>query len=139
MSAGTLIRVTASMATSDGSTMLTKKVWAVVGNHGKNPVVGQLTERLRSHGKEVHRVNPYGKPPAEYKSLEDVPGSVECVDLVVNPRMGMDVVEQMGELGIPNLFVQPGAGSEEIRNRCQALGIALHEGCVLVELPAGRL
>ena len=61
------------------------------------------------------------------------------MDLVVNPRMGMDVVEQMGELGIHNLFVQPGAGSEEIRNRCQALGIALHEGCVLVELPAGRL
>jgi hypothetical protein len=41
----------------------------VVGNHGKNPVVDQLTERLRSRGKTVYRVNPYGKPPAEYKAL----------------------------------------------------------------------
>ena len=52
----------ATMAT-DGSGMLSKKTWAVVGNHGKNPVVGQLTERLRSNGKTVYRVNPYGKPP----------------------------------------------------------------------------
>lgn len=40
-----------------------------MGNHGKNPVVDQLTDRLRSRGKTVYRVNPYGKPPAEYKSL----------------------------------------------------------------------
>ena len=129
------------MAASDGSAMLKKKVWAVVGNHGKNPVVGQLTERLRSHGKEVIRVNPYNKPPAEFSSLKDLPDpeSVECVDLVVNPTMGMDVVEQMAALGIRNLFVQPEAGSEELSSRCEELGIAVHEGCVLVELPAGRL
>ena len=42
---------------------------AVVGNHGKNEVVNKLTDRLKSHGKTVYRVNPYGKPPAEYKSL----------------------------------------------------------------------
>ena len=33
MSAGTLFRVTAGMAASDGSAMLKRKVWAVVGNH----------------------------------------------------------------------------------------------------------
>ena len=67
------------------------------------------------------------------------PESVECVDLVVNPTMGIDVVEQMAALGIRNLFVQPGAGSKELSSRCEELGIAVHEGCVLVELPAGRL
>ena len=41
----------------------------MVGNHGKNEVVNKLTDRLKSHGKTVYRVNPYGKPPAEYKSL----------------------------------------------------------------------
>jgi hypothetical protein len=41
----------------------------VVGNHGKNPVVDQLTARLTARGKTVYRVSPYGKPPAEYKSL----------------------------------------------------------------------
>lgn len=42
---------------------------AVVGSHGRNPIVDRLTDRLKSHGKTVYRVNPYGKPPAEYKSL----------------------------------------------------------------------
>jgi len=126
----------ATMAT-DGSGMLSKKTWAVVGNHGKNPVVGQLTERLRSNGKTVYRVNPYGKPPAEYKSLADIPdpSSVDCVDLVVNPTMGMDIVDECERLGIANIFVQPGAGTPELVARAESKGIGIHQGCVLVELP----
>ena len=51
-----------------------EEVWAVVGNHGKNPVVDQLTERLRQNDKLVYRVNPYGRPPAEYKFARGPPG-----------------------------------------------------------------
>ena len=70
------------MAASTGEEMLKKNVWAVVGNHGRNPVVEKLCDRLRSHGKTVFRVNPYGKPPAEYKSLTEIGAAVECVNLV---------------------------------------------------------
>ena len=45
------------MAASTGEEMLKKNVWAVVGNHGRNPVVEKLCDRLRSHGKTVFRVN----------------------------------------------------------------------------------
>jgi predicted CoA-binding protein len=124
-----------TMAASTGEEMLKKNDWAVVGNHGRNPVVEKLCDRLRSHGKTVFRVNPYGKPPAEYKSLTEIGAAVECVNLVVNPTMGLDVLDECEKLGIASLFVQPGAGSDELRESASGKSIALHEGCVLVELP----
>ena len=126
----------ASMA-NHGSDMLAKRTWAVVGNHGKNPVVDQLTERLRQNDKLVYRVNPYGRPPAEYKSLADIPDAraIECIDLVVNPKMGVDVLRECDTLGIANVWIQPGAGDADLLAEAKKLGIHAHEGCVLVELP----
>jgi len=127
--------------TTDGRGMLERNVWAVVGNHGKNPVVDQLTARLTARGKTVYRVNPYGKPPAEYKSLGEIPDarSVECIDLVVNPTVGMDVVDDCQALGIWNLFIQPGAGSKELIDKARGKDMSVHEGCILLELPAPSL
>ena len=137
VAARSVLQVTRATMATDGPGMLSKKTWAVVGNHGKNPVVDQLTERLSSNGKTVYRVNPYGKPPAEYKSLADIPdpSSVDCVDLVVNPTMGMDIVDECERLGIANVFVQPGAGTPELVARAESKGLGIHQGCVLVELP----
>ena len=85
--------------------------------------------RLRDIGQESSRV-----------MLRDMPTCANCHSFSKDgSTMGMDVVEQMAALGIRNLFVQPGAGSKELSSRCEELGIAVHEGCVLVELPAGRL
>ena len=43
-------------------------------------------------------------------------------------------MEQAAILGIKHVFVQPGAGSPEIDALCARAGIAVHHGCVLVEL-----
>merc|ERR1712048_227426 len=85
--------------------MFQKKVWAVVGSHGRNPIAAQLVERLEYLGKIVHRVNPH--PHADglgaLKRLSPLP---EVVDLVVSPKLGQGVVDEMGEVGIRHLFVQ---------------------------------
>jgi len=33
-----------------------------------------------------------------------------------------------------NVFIQPGAGDEQLVAVCEALGLRVHEGCVLVEM-----
>jgi predicted CoA-binding protein len=85
----------------------------------------------------VYRVKPYGRPPAEYKSLADIPDAraIECIDLVVNPKMGVDVLRECDTLGIANVWIQPGAGDADLLAEAKKLGIHAHEGCVLVELP----
>lgn len=64
---------------------------------------------------------------------------MDCVDLVVNPTMGMTIVDECNALGITNLFVQPGAGSQELIEKARGADMCVHEGCVLVELPAPSL
>jgi uncharacterized protein len=126
---------------SSGSDMLTKQRWAVVGNHAKNPVVERITNRLRSHGKEVHRVNSTpGKsmPPAEFNFLGECPGPIDVVDVVCNPAMGMKVVEEALSLGIKAMWFQPGADDPEVVAKARDAGIETHCGCVLVDLPERR-
>ena len=64
---------------------------------------------------------------------------MECIDLVVNPTVGMTIVDDCERLGIGNLFIQPGAGSQELIDKARGKDISCHEGCVLVELPAPNL
>jgi predicted CoA-binding protein len=63
-----------------------------------------------------------------FKSLTETNGAIEVVDLVINPVKGLEVVEEMGKLGIKSLWIQPGAGSKEILETAQRLGISVHEG-----------
>ena len=89
---------------------------------------------LRAAGRTVHRVNPRDRTGALPKTLDAVGEPIDVVDLIINPRDGLQIVEQMAGLGVKMAFVQPGAGSEEIEARCEAAGIEVHNGCVLREL-----
>ena len=44
--------------------------------------------------------------PPRCRDIPD-PGSVDCVDLVVNPTMGLTIVDECEALGIFNIFIQP--------------------------------
>ena len=74
-----------------------------------------------------------------YKRLEDVPclaadvPPVSGIDLVVNPRIGIEVARSAKALGISAILAQPGAESPEIAALCEANGIDYVEACVLVE------
>lgn len=59
---------------------------------------------------------------------------VDVVDLVINPALGPGIIDDMAALGVVNVFIQPGACSEEILERCSSHGISVHQGCVLIEL-----
>lgn len=93
--------------------LLKKKTWAIVGNHGVNPIAEKLAVKLGKGSKTVFLVNP-GKPGTVHNSipvfgsLKDAGGSIEVVDLVINPAKGIAVVEEMKSLGIQNLWIQPG-------------------------------
>ena len=113
--------------------MLEQWSWAVVGSHGKNPICDRLVHRLQSGSKKVFRVNPGMKAEGIYGSLTEVGEPIDVVDLVINPVKGVSVVEEMGKLGIQNLWIQPGAASKEVLDMAKKWKMNVHEGCVLVE------
>jgi predicted CoA-binding protein len=122
---------------------LAKKRIAVVGASDRREKWGnKIVRYLVQRGHEVVPVNP-GLDTVEgltcYKKLEDIPRKgdgtppVDGIDLVVNPRIGIDVAHSAKALGIPIIFAQPGAESAEIEAFCRENGVDYVEACVLVE------
>ena len=122
-------------AGSSGSSMIAQSSWAVVGDvlHASKPARA-VCERLEAAGKTVHRVNPRDRTGTLPKSLMDVSAQIDVVDLIINPKEGLQVVEEAAALGIRRVFIQPGAGSLDIEQFCESHNVQFHHGCVLREL-----
>jgi predicted CoA-binding protein len=43
-----------------------------------------------------------------FTSLSAVPHALDCVDLIISPKLGLKVVEEAHSLGIKHVFIQPG-------------------------------
>eukprot|EP00812_Abedinium_dasypus_P010014 NODE_3661_length_758_cov_256.547653.p1 GENE.NODE_3661_length_758_cov_256.547653~~NODE_3661_length_758_cov_256.547653.p1 ORF type:complete len:171 (-),score=44.34 NODE_3661_length_758_cov_256.547653:228-740(-) len=129
-----------------GEEMLRQQRWAVVGRSSNN-IVQRLLSHLASHGRDVHHIDPYGVDDAAlndaasgvkptWRALSELPPDVaiDVVNLCANPKFGEPVIEECKVRGINNVFIQPGAESAGIANKCATHSMSLYHGCVLVEL-----
>jgi predicted CoA-binding protein len=118
--------------------MLNMKKWAVVGATQNCEAFGyKIFKALQNHGYTVYPVSPkYDEIDGvkAYKSLKDVPEKVDVVDFVVNPKVGMSVLDEIIELGIENIFLQPGTRGPEIIKKAEENKVNVAQSCVLVEL-----
>ena len=112
--------------------MLEQQTWCVVGSHGRNPICDSLVSKLRSQGKVVHALNPRNGGLEALKTLSPAP---TVINLVVNPQLGLQVVQEMHDSGVGSmLFVQPGAEFQDMERVCADLNIEeLYTGCVLID------
>mmetsp|Transcript_49383 Transcript_49383/g.158960 ORF Transcript_49383/g.158960 Transcript_49383/m.158960 type:complete len:135 (-) Transcript_49383:69-473(-) len=107
--------------------------WAVVGDVlNQNKPAFDVAARLEACGRNVARVSPYCKSGEVATSLEAVPGEIDAVNLIISPKLGVDVLEAAAARGIKYVFIQPGADGGEVLPRAAALGLTVQQGCVLV-------
>ncbi|NLM13761.1 MAG: CoA-binding protein [Epulopiscium sp.] len=118
--------------------LMEKKVWAVVGATIDQEKYGyKIYKALKEAGYKAYPVSPkYDEIDGDkaYKALKDLPEKPEVVDFVVNPKIGLGVVEECAELGIKNIWLQPGTVSEELLALAKEKGINAVQACVLVAL-----
>jgi len=119
--------------------MLDKKVWAVVGaTENPDKFGNKIIKKLKRFGYEVYAVNPmYQEVDGEicYPNLSELPVKVDCVDVVVSPDKSVNVLQEVIELGIENIWFQPGTFTPEIVDKSEQSGInTVYLNCVLVEL-----
>ncbi|GMI41655.1 hypothetical protein TeGR_g1721 [Tetraparma gracilis] len=107
------------------------RVWAVVGD-SMNPLkpAHSVAARYRQFQKSVHLVNP--RDERCLPSLSAAGEKIDAVNLIISPKVGPSIVDEMIALDIKNLFIQPGAGTPEIVEKARGGGIEVLEGCVLV-------
>lgn len=118
--------------------LMEKKIWAVVGATIDQEKYGyKIYKALKDAGYTVYPVSPkYDEIDGDkaYKSLGDLPQKPEVVDFVVNPKVGLGVVKECAELGIKNIWFQPGTVSDELLTLAEEKGINAVQACVLVAL-----
>jgi len=118
--------------------LMKKKIWAVVGATTDKDKYGyKIYKELKEAGYKVYPISPkYEEIDGDkaYKSLRDLPEKPEVVDFVVNPKIGIGIVKECAQLGIENIWLQPGTVSEEILEFAKEKGINAVEACALVAL-----
>lgn len=119
--------------------MLEKKNWVVVGaNPNPEKYGNKIYNKLLNHGYNVVPVNPVydeveGVKTA--KSLKDVEGEIDCINVVVSPKRAIEVVQDAIDLGIRYIWFQPGAFDENVIDMAENAGLeVVFHACVLVEL-----
>lgn len=109
---------------------------AVLGvNKDPDSYANKIVRKIRALHKEAYPVNPKYDVlfnEAVYESLEKCPSIPDVVVFVVNPSIGIDYLEDIHELGIKNIWLQPGTLDMDLLNKAKALKINVIEACVLV-------
>lgn len=110
---------------------------AVVGASNDHAKYGNIVLRnLRGRGWEVFAVNPKlaeieGEP--AYASLAACPRRPELAVVITPPAVSLQIVEEAAALGVPRLWLQPGAESPEVIRRAGELGVDLvYYACIMV-------
>ena len=119
--------------------MLAKKVWAVVGVTPDQQKFGyKIYKILKDKGYEVYGINPrYDEVDGEklYNNLTELPVKPDCVDMVVNPRVGKPIIDEAASLGIEYIWLQPGTFDEDTIEQVENKELKyVYYDCVLAEL-----
>jgi len=95
---------------------MTKKRFAVIGATDNEEKYGdRIFKNLTKRGYEVCPVNPNLKEIEGvrcYPTLADVPVKVDVVDFVMPPKVTESILKDCKELGLDNIWRQPGSESD---------------------------
>ena len=92
---------------------------------------------MQQHGYKIYPVNPsipdvLGEKP--YATLSDLPVKPDIVNVFRLPKFIPAIVDEMLQLGLPNLWVQQGIINLEAADRAEAGGIhVIMDRCIMVE------
>lgn len=120
-------------------TVLELKKWAVVGATDNKEKFGyKIYKCMKDAGYNVYPVNP-GVEEVEgdkcYPNLESLPIKPDAVDVVVAPRVGVQIMHQCAQLGITTAWLQPGANGDSVIEAGKQLGLnVIHDACIMVEI-----
>ena len=114
------------------------KVIAVIGASGNRQKFGNRAVRAyQQQGYTVVPINPHEKEVeglTAFASVLDVPGPIDMASFYVPPEIGERVIAEVAQKGIPEVWLNPGAESDELIARARALQIQPIVACSIVAI-----
>lgn len=114
------------------------KVVAVIGaSSNRNKFGNRAVRAFRQQGYTVIPINP-NETEVEglkvYASVLDVPGAIDMASMYVPPDIGEQVIGEIAQKGIAEVWLNPGAESDELIARARALNIQPIVACSIVAI-----
>lgn len=117
---------------------LKQKTFAVIGASNNTESYGyKITKSLLEHDYQVVPIslkNPTILGQKCYPKIDAYPEKIDVADFVVNPNIGIKLLDGVIDKGIKKIILQPGARSAELIAKAQSAGIEVVEDCVLMML-----
>jgi predicted CoA-binding protein len=114
------------------------KVVAVIGASNDRHKFGNRAVRAyREQGYTVVPVNPHEveiEGLKAYASVLDVPGPIDMASFYVQPEVGLQVIADVARKGIVEVWLNPGADSDELIARARALAIQPVIACSIIAI-----
>jgi hypothetical protein len=114
------------------------KVVAVIGASSNRSKFGNRALRAyQLQGYTVVPINPHEAAVEglkAYASVLDVPGPIDMASFYVPPQVGEQVIAEVAQKGIPEVWLNPGAESDELIARARALHIQPIVACSIVAI-----
>ena len=114
------------------------KVVAVIGaSSNRNKFGNRAVRAFLSQGFTVVPINPHEveiEGLKVYASVLDVPGAIDMASFYVPPEIGMEVIGDVARKRIPEVWLNPGAESDELITRAKALSIQPIVACSIVAI-----
>lgn len=118
--------------------------YEILNNHQRFAVVGMRPDPetyahkiyylLKEKGKTVYGLNPkYDEIDGDkiYDDLNDLNKEVDVVVFLVNPKIGIHMLEDMKKHQVPYLWMQPGSVDEDFKEKAKSMNLNVIEACVL--------
>ena len=114
------------------------KTVAIIGASNDRRKFGNRALRaFREQGDTVVPINPHESEvegiPA-YRSVLDVPGAIDMASFYVQPEVGERVIDEVARKQIPEVWLNPGAESEALIRRAEALHIKPIVACSIIAI-----
>ena len=111
---------------------------AVIGASNNRRKFGNRALRAyRDQGYTVVPINPHETEVEglrSYRSILDVPGPVDMASFYVPPDVGEKVIAEVAQKGVAEVWLNPGAESDDLIARARALSIRPIVACSIVAI-----
>jgi len=114
------------------------KVVAVIGaSSNRNKFGNRALRAYERQGFTVLAINP-NETEVEghrtYPSVLDVPGRIDIATVYVPGDVGVKVMEQLAQKGIPEVWLNPGADDDVVVSRARELGLRTIQACSIIAI-----
>ncbi|MBD3271464.1 MAG: CoA-binding protein [Elusimicrobia bacterium] len=103
------------------------KTIAIIGASNKRDRYANKAVRAwRDAGYTVYPVHPKESDVEgirAFKHIQDIPEKLDAVSLYIPPFAGLAIAEQIAHTGVKTVYVNPGAGNDELIERLKNLGL----------------